>query len=99
MAAELAFASREAWEEWLAAHHETADGVWLKLAKTGSGIASVSRPEALEVALSYGWIDGQARRVDDEWWLQRFTPRRARSRWSKINRAKAIELIERGELN
>ena len=94
----LAFASRDEWEAWLAANHETADGVWLKLAKKGSGIASVSRPEALEVALSYGWIDGQARRVDDEWWVQRFTPRRARSRWSKINRAKAIEMIERGEM-
>jgi uncharacterized protein YdeI (YjbR/CyaY-like superfamily) len=94
----LAFASRDEWEAWLAANHGTADGVWLKLAKKGSGNASVSRPEALEVALSYGWIDGQARRVDDEWWLQRFTPRRARSRWSKINRAKAIELIERGEM-
>ncbi len=96
--AELAFASREAWETWLAAHHETADGVWLKLAKKGSGLASVSRPEALEVALCYGWIDGQARTLDDSWWLQRFTPRRSRSRWSKINRAKAIELIEKGEM-
>jgi uncharacterized protein YdeI (YjbR/CyaY-like superfamily) len=94
----LAFASRDEWEAWLAEQHETADGVWLKLAKKGSGTVSVSRPEALEVALSYGWIDGQARRLDDEWWLQRFTPRRARSRWSKINRAKAIEMIERGEM-
>ena len=98
MTAELTFASREAWEEWLAAHHATADGVWLKLAKKGSGLASVSRPEALEVALCYGWIDGQARTLDDSWWLQRFTPRRSRSRWSKINRAKAIEMIERGEM-
>ena len=94
----LAFASRDEWEAWLAAHHETADGVWRKLAKTGSGIASVSRPEAGERALSYGWIDGQARRLDDQWWLQRFTRRRARSRWSKINRAKAIEMIERGDM-
>ena len=98
MAAELTFVSRDAWAEWLAANHETADGIWMKLAKTGSGIASVSRAEAVEVALSYGWIDGQARRLDDSWWVQRFTPRRPRSRWSKINRAKAIELIERGEM-
>ena len=73
-------------------------GVWLKLAKKGAGIESVTHPEALEVALSYGWIDGRRRSLDEHSWLQRFTPRGPRSKWSKMNRAKAIELIERGEM-
>jgi uncharacterized protein YdeI (YjbR/CyaY-like superfamily) len=94
----LPFASREAWEAWLAEQHATADGLWLKLSKKGSGIDSVTRAEALEVALTYGWIDGQARSLDDRYWLQRFTPRRARSKWSKINREAATRLIERGEM-
>lgn len=94
----LPFASREAWEAWLAEQHATADGLWLKLAKKGSGIDSVTRAEALEVALTYGWIDGQGRTLDDHWWLQRFTPRRARSKWSMINREAATRLIERGEM-
>jgi uncharacterized protein YdeI (YjbR/CyaY-like superfamily) len=72
--------------------------VWLKIAKKGAGIDSVSYAEALEVALCYGWIDGQKGRFDDEHWLQRFTARKAASRWSKINRDKATELIERGEM-
>ncbi len=94
----IAFASQEAWEAWLAEHHATSDGVWLKIAKKESGIPSVSYAEALDVALCYGWIDGQSRRLDETWYLQRFTPRRARSKWSKINRAKAEELIARGEM-
>jgi uncharacterized protein YdeI (YjbR/CyaY-like superfamily) len=92
------FASREAWDEWLARHHDASSGVWVKLAKKGSGIESVSYTEAVEVALCYGWIDGQARRVDDDYSAQRFTPRRARSRWSKRNRERATRLIERGEM-
>jgi uncharacterized protein YdeI (YjbR/CyaY-like superfamily) len=60
-------------------------GVWLRLAKKGSGTKTVSRAEALEVALCYGWIDGQARTQDETYWLQRFTPRTRRSKWSKIN--------------
>ena len=94
----VAFASREEWRAWLAAEHTMSSGVWLKLAKAGSGIASVSYPEALEVALCHGWIDGQKRGFDDEFWLQRFTPRKPRSRWSRINRDKATALIERGEM-
>lgn len=94
----LPFASRQAWEDWLAGEHATADGVWLKLAKKGSGIDSVTRAEALEVALSYGWIDGQGASFDDDFWLQRFTPRRQRSKWSKVNREAATKLIERGEM-
>jgi uncharacterized protein YdeI (YjbR/CyaY-like superfamily) len=94
----LSFSSRDAWEAWLAEEHERSDGVWLKIAKKGAGVDSVSYAEALEVALAYGWIDGQKRGLDDHHWLQRFTPRAPRSKWSKINRQKATELIERGAM-
>jgi uncharacterized protein YdeI (YjbR/CyaY-like superfamily) len=90
------FASRDAWEAWLEEHHTTSDGLWLKIAKKGSGLEWVSFVEALEVALSYGWIDSQADSFDDQYWLQRFTPRRPRSKWSKRNREKATELLSRG---
>jgi uncharacterized protein YdeI (YjbR/CyaY-like superfamily) len=94
----IPFASRDAWATWLQERHATSDGLWLKLAKKGSGIDTVTYAEALEVALCYGWIDGQKASFDDRYWLQRFTPRRARSKWSKINRQKATELIEKGEM-
>ena len=94
----IPFASRGAWTTWLSENHATASGVWLKLAKKGSGIESVSFAEALEVALCYGWIDSQARKFDDEYWLQRFTPRSPRSKWSQVNRQKVTDLIERGEM-
>jgi uncharacterized protein YdeI (YjbR/CyaY-like superfamily) len=94
----LAFASRDAWEAWLAEHHTTASGLWLKFAKKGSGIDSVSYPEALDVALCYGWIDGQKDKFDDRYFLQRFTPRRPRSKWSKINCDKATRLAAQGEM-
>lgn len=94
----LAFASRAKWKAWLAKNHLTAPGLWLHIAKKGSTIASVSYAEAIEVALCYGWIDGQKAAADDDTWLQRFTPRGTKSRWSKINREKAIALVERGEM-
>jgi len=94
----IAFASREEWAAWLAEHHEDMDGVWLRFAKKDSGIESVTYAEAVEIALCYGWIDGQAAAGDDAHWQQRFTPRRARSRWSRINRDRATELIARGEM-
>jgi uncharacterized protein YdeI (YjbR/CyaY-like superfamily) len=94
----IPFASRDAWGAWLEEHHATANGLWLKIAKKGSGIDTVSLAEALEIALCYGWIDGQRKGLDGDFYLQKFTPRRPRSRWSKINREKAIELIERGEM-
>lgn len=94
----IAFASAAAWEEWLARAHAAAPGVWLKLAKRDSGIASVTYAEALDVALAYGWIDGQRGRFDDRWYVQRFTPRTARSRWSRINRDKALALIDAGRM-
>ena len=94
----LGFPSRQAWAGWLDEHHESSSGIWLKFAKKGSGIESVSHAEALEEALRHGWIDGQAAKFDEDHWLQRFTPRRPRSRWSRINRDKATELIERGDM-
>lgn len=94
----LPFASRDEWAAWLAEHHGDDAGVWMKVAKKGTGIASVTQPEALDVALSFGWIDGQRKALDDDWYLQRYTPRRARSRWSARNRARALELIEAGEM-
>lgn len=94
----MAFASREDWTAWLDDNHANSPGLWLKVAKAGRGIDTVSYAEALDVALCYGWIDGQKDRFDDDYWLQRFTPRRARSKWSKINRDKAEKLIETGEM-
>ena len=94
----IPFTSREAWETWLEEHHATSDGLWLKLAKKGSGLETVSLAEALDVALCYGWIDSQANSFDDVYWLQRFTPRRPRSKWSKVNRGKVIKLIEEGRM-
>jgi uncharacterized protein YdeI (YjbR/CyaY-like superfamily) len=94
----IAFESRDAWRAWLAEQHATSNGLWLKIAKKGSGIETVSYAEALEVALCYGWIDSQKGGFDDDYFLQRFTPRKPKGKWSKINRAKATELIERGEM-
>ena len=92
------FASREAWETWLEEHHTTSDGLWLKIAKKGSGLETVTYDQAVEIALCYGWIDGQVRKFDEHYYLQRFTPRRPRSKWSKINRQKVTGLKERGEM-
>ena len=94
----VSFPSREAWESWLEAEHARSDGVWLKIAKKGSGIETVTHPEALEAALCFGWIDARREALDERWFLQRFTPRRPRSRWSKRNRDAALELIERGAM-
>ncbi len=94
----LSFESREDWAAWLDANHATATGVWLRLAKKASGLRSVTYSEAVEVALCYGWIDGQARGYDEQTSLQRFTPRRARSVWSRINREKAQALIDDGRM-
>ena len=92
----IPFASRAAWEAWLEEQHATSDGLWLKIAKKGSGFETVSYAEALEVALCYGWIDGQKASFDENYWLQRFTPRKPRSKCSKVNRAKRTKLIEQG---
>ena len=92
------FATPDAMDEWLAENHASSDGVWLKFAKRASGIESVVYAEALDVALSYGWIDGQVKQLDDDHYLQRFTPRRPRSKWSKRNRGKAERLIAEGRM-
>jgi uncharacterized protein YdeI (YjbR/CyaY-like superfamily) len=94
----LSFDSPDAWREWLGEHHDSPDGVWLKIAKKASGLRTVTAPEALDVALCFGWIDGQRKALDDTHFLQRYTPRRARSKWSQINRDKAIQLIEQGRM-
>lgn len=87
------------WSAWLEASHATSSGVWLRIAKKGASLATVSYAEALEVALMYGWIDGQKKSFDDASWLQKFTPRGARSIWSKVNREKAEALIASGRMN
>jgi len=94
----VSFATTRAWSEWLEAHHASSRGVWLKIAKKGSNSMSVTYPGALDVALAWGWIDGQKNKFDDAWWLQRFTPRTTKSPWSKINRAKAQALIASGRM-
>ena len=93
-----AFKDVKAWDSWLAKNHTTADGMWMRLAKKASGIKSITYPEALEVALCYGWIDGLKRPESETAWLQRFTPRRAKSIWSEINREKALGLIASGRM-
>jgi uncharacterized protein YdeI (YjbR/CyaY-like superfamily) len=95
----MRFASQADFEAWLADNHAGNDGVWLQIAKKGSPHATVTYAEAIEAALRFGWIDGQKRRGDDEYWLQRFTPRSSRSRWSKINRDKAEQLIAAGRMH
>lgn len=94
----ILFESQQDWEAWLADHHADPSGVWLKLAKKGASITSLSYAEALEGALCYGWIDGQKASFDSECWLQKFTPRRAKSIWSQINREKVSALIEAGRM-
>jgi uncharacterized protein YdeI (YjbR/CyaY-like superfamily) len=94
----LRFESQATWQAWLEAEHAQSDGIWLKLAKKDSGIASVSYAEALDVALCFGWIDGQKKGLDESYWLQKFTPRRAKSVWSVVNREKVAQLIADGKM-
>jgi uncharacterized protein YdeI (YjbR/CyaY-like superfamily) len=90
------FATQAAWALWLEKNHSNSRGLWLRLAKKDSGLRSVTYAEALEIALCYGWIDGQKRGESRQAWLQRFLPRSAKSMWSKINRDKAVGLIAGG---
>jgi uncharacterized protein YdeI (YjbR/CyaY-like superfamily) len=94
----ILFPHQDDWIAWLAANHAASEGVWLRLAKKGSGIQSLSYAEALEAALCYGWIDAQKKPESAQIWLQRFTPRRPKSIWSKVNREKAVALIEAGRI-
>src|SRR3954464_6847589 len=96
-APQLAFASDAEWAAWLEEHHGDA-GVWVKIAKKASGTDSVRYPDVLESALCFGWIDGRREALDERRFLQRFTPRRSRSRWSRINREKAERLIADGRM-
>lgn len=94
----LAFASAALFERWLRRQPAGSAGLWLKLAKQAAGVASVSKQEAIEVALCHGWIDGQLKPYDHGFWLVRFTPRTARSRWSQINRSTALRLMAVGHM-
>ena len=94
----MLFESPALWEKWLADNHATSSGVRLQIAKKGSDKATVSYAEALDIALCYGWIDGQKGALDDQFWLQKFTPRRPKSVWSKINTKKATDLISQGRM-
>jgi uncharacterized protein YdeI (YjbR/CyaY-like superfamily) len=94
----MLFPSKQEWAAWLKKNHRKSSGLWLRIAKMGSGLESVSYKEALEVALCYGWIDGQKRPESEEAWLQRFVPRGSKSLWSKINREAALALIAGGEM-
>jgi uncharacterized protein YdeI (YjbR/CyaY-like superfamily) len=94
----IAFASAEEWERWLRENHASAEGLWVKIAKKATNIESVRYPEVLDSALCFGWIDGRRQALDERWFLQRFTRRKARSKWSRINREKAEALIAGGRM-
>ncbi len=94
----LPFASQSKWADWLAKQYDKSAGVWLKLAKKDSGISSVTLAEALDIALCYGWIDGQRLSFDEKYYLQKYTPRRPKSIWSKINVEKVEHLIASGQM-
>lgn len=92
------FASEHDWAAWLERNHDRSPGLWLQIAKKGANVASVSYPEALDVALCYGWIDGQKRAQSDTFWLQKFGRRTKTSLWSRINREKALALVAAGRM-
>ena len=92
------FPDAGAFDDWLAEHHGLQSGVWLKLAKAGSGIASMTSDEAVDVGLCWGWISGQRRGLDETWYLQKYVPRRPRSRWSQVNVRKVEELTATGRM-
>ena len=92
------FKHQEDWLRWLDKNHAKSSGVWMQIAKNTGNLKSVSYADALEIALCYGWIDGQKKSRDEASWLQKFTPRGPRSIWSKINKAKAEKLIKNGRM-
>ena len=93
-----AFKNAKLFEGWLSKNHSIAEGIWLKIAKANSRLKSISYSDAIDIALCYGWIDGLRRRLDDDYFVQKFTPRRARSVWSVINKKKVAQLIEEGRM-
>jgi uncharacterized protein YdeI (YjbR/CyaY-like superfamily) len=95
----IQIASQAKWRAWLQKNHSSSRGVWLKVAKKAAPVTTVTHEEALEDALCFGWIDGQRDRFDEQFFLQRFTPRRPRSKWSEINRESAKRLIEDGRMH
>jgi uncharacterized protein YdeI (YjbR/CyaY-like superfamily) len=95
----IAFNDIGALERWLEAQPANSPGLWIKFAKASSGLASVSKSEAIDAALCHGWIDGQLDKYDDAFWLIRFTPRKVRSKWSQVNRARAEELLASGRVH
>ncbi|MEK7945293.1 YdeI/OmpD-associated family protein [Pigmentiphaga sp. YJ18] len=94
----IGFEDAAAFGTWLAAEPRTSRGVWLKLAKKGAAVTSLSKAEAIDTALCHGWIDGQLDKYDEESWLVRFTPRKRASKWSEVNRTRAVELIKQGQM-
>jgi len=94
----LTFSNPAEWESWLELNGSTAAGLWLRLAKKSAPQQTISYAQALESALCYGWIDGQKRAENEHYWRQRFTPRKARSLWSKINKNKAEALAAAGRM-
>jgi uncharacterized protein YdeI (YjbR/CyaY-like superfamily) len=94
----MQFAQQSDWAEWLDRHHAESSGIWLRIAKKSSSLQSVSYAEAIDVALCYGWIDGQSKKYDQDSWLQKFTPRGPRSIWSKVNQEKVAALISSGRM-
>jgi uncharacterized protein YdeI (YjbR/CyaY-like superfamily) len=94
----LVFPRQKDWAAWLARNHGKSPGVWVRLAKKASGVQSISYGEALEAALCHGWIDARKKGESETTWLQQFTPRATKSIWSKINREKAIALIQSGRM-
>ncbi|PRC92590.1 YdeI/OmpD-associated family protein [Solimicrobium silvestre] len=93
------FEQQQDWAAWLLENHSTSPGLWLKLAKKGSDVKSVSYGEALEIALCFGWIDGQKQAHSEQFWFQKFTRRSSKSMWSKINKEKVLVLIEAGSMH
>ena len=94
----VAFDTAEAFEAWLSERHANCAGIWLKIRKKGLGTVALDYSQALDVALCFGWIDGQKRAFDDEWWLQKFTPRKPNSKWSKINCGRVAALLDQGRM-
>ena len=94
----IAFASRSEWTSWLERHHALSAGPWVKFAKRRAGVRSLTYGEAVDAALCFGWIDGQRKPFDADWYIIRFTPRRARSKWSQLNRERAEALIASGAM-
>lgn len=95
----LPFTSAQEWRTWLEANHETSPGIWLMIAKKGSGIPSVTYDEAVDEGLCFGWIDGQKAKYDDQYFLQRFTRRTGRSGWSRVNTERVARLLDANRMH